>query len=359
MRIIRPRKSAERAAVTVIVPCYNYGRFLPQVVSSVLEQERVDVRVIIIDDASPDGSAQVAMELASDEPRISVVAHAQNQGHIATYNDGLARVTTPYAMLLSADDLLVPAALARATDLMARQPSVGMVYGRPVDFTDLESVPGLPSAFGTTWTVWRGQEWIRWATVRGRCFILSPEVVMRTEAMREIGYYNPELPHSGDLEYWLRMASRWDIGRINGPAQALYRVHGSNMHLVSYAAIATDLSHRLKAFRTLCSPNGLDDPGMGRTMFRRARRAVAREALLLAQREIDSGGSKETAISLARVAMEADWAIERTARYRMYRRRLERAEAGKPPVVQQRLTEFSRSQINRVRWRLWKAVGIS
>jgi hypothetical protein len=155
------------------------------------------------------------------------------------------------------------------------------------------------------------------------------------------------------------VASRWDIGRINGPAQAFYRVHGTNMHLVSYGAIASDLSHRLKAFQTLGSPKGPLDRENGLAMLNMARRAIAREALLLAQRELDSGGSRATAMVLAEVAKEANCAAEKNARYRTYMRGLVRAKAGHLPTTQQKLAELSRSQIDRVRWRLWKAIGIS
>ena len=49
-----------RPTVSVVIPCYRYGRFLPACVQSVLDQDGVDVRVLIIDDASPDDSAEVA-----------------------------------------------------------------------------------------------------------------------------------------------------------------------------------------------------------------------------------------------------------------------------------------------------------
>lgn len=359
MKILRPRVADRPASVTVVVPCYNYGRFLPQVVASILEQDRVDVRVIIVDDASTDGSASIAQRLAAADSRIEVVIHDENQGHIRTYNDGLQRVLTPYVALLSADDLLVPGSLARATDLMTNRPEVGMVYGRPLTFTDVARLPKLPRGLGASWTVWSGQEWIGWAARRGRCFILSPEVVMRTAAMRAIGYFNSDLPHSGDLEYWLRLAGQWDVGRVNGFAQAMYRVHGVNMHVVSYGTMAADLSHRLKAFRILGSSDGFVDLDSARLMFQKARRSVAREALLLAQRELDSGGSLETAATLTNVAREADPAVDYRSRYKLYLWRLRRAEEGKPPGAAQRVVEFSRSQVNRVRWRVWKAVGIS
>ncbi len=100
----------------------------------------------------------MAAELARSEPRIRLICHEQNKGHIATYNEGLAMVESDYVVLLSADDLLVPGSLARATALMEAYPSVGYVYGHPVDFTD--EPPEVPTEV-KSWTIWSGSEWIR------------------------------------------------------------------------------------------------------------------------------------------------------------------------------------------------------
>ena len=93
-------------SVSVVIPCYKYGRFLPGCVRSVLDQEGVDVRVLIIDDASPDDSAQVALDLAADDERVEARVHEVNKGHIATYNEGLLEwADGDYSVLISADDL--------------------------------------------------------------------------------------------------------------------------------------------------------------------------------------------------------------------------------------------------------------
>ncbi|MDV8149799.1 glycosyltransferase [Arthrobacter sp. B10-11] len=360
MRRARPVHFAGTAAVTVVVPCYNYGRFLPAVVHSVLAQERVAARVIIVDDASPDGSADVARSLAAADPRITLVCHERNQGHIATYNDGLGRVETEFVALVSADDLLAPGALGRATDLMTAHPGVGMVYGMPLEFDDASGAPDAP-AFDRkgSWTVWSGREWLQWACWRGRCFILSPEVVMRTEAMRQVGPYNAELPHSGDLEYWIRTAARWDVGRINGPAQAYYRVHGNNMHLTSFDTMQVDLKHRLDAFDVLASGElAADLPGAAR-LHRMARRGVSRESLLLAERNLDAGGAVAASEALLAVAGSADPSAAATLRGRALRYRLARSRRHAAPARLQSLIEGYRRQVDRVRWTAWRKAGIS
>ena len=68
---------ARRPTVSVVVPCYNYGRFLSDCVHSVLAQQGVDVDVLIIDDASPDGSASVAEAVAAGDDRVRVIRHVR------------------------------------------------------------------------------------------------------------------------------------------------------------------------------------------------------------------------------------------------------------------------------------------
>lgn len=360
MRIRRPQESTQLASVTVVIPCYNYGRYLPQVVQSVLSQDRVDANIIIVDDASTDGSLDVAKTLAIADSRITVVAHAHNLGHIATYNDGLARVRTEFVALVSADDLLSPGALSRATDLMMAHPRVGLVYGLPMEFHGEKRCTVENAALPrSSWTIWPGLEWLRLACLRGRNFIFSPEVVMRTAAMRQIGPYNADLPHSADFEYWLRTAAGWDVGRINGPAQAYYRVHGGNMHLTTFSTMQVDLEHRLAAFQVLNTPELADHLPDAEGLLQQARRGICREALLLAERTLDGGGSAGIALSLLEVARSAYPSAAMTVRGRTVRYRLRRALRGEGPTGVQGLVEGCRFQLNRARWVAWRKVGIS
>lgn len=359
MRILRARRLSVGATVTVVIPCYNYGHYLPALVADVLAQKRVNVRVIIVDDASTDDSASVAARLAAGDTRVRVVSHDSNKGHIATYNDGLALIETEFGMLLSADDLIAPGALARAIDLMTAHPRVGMVYGYPKDFSDPEELGGEKISPFTTWTVWGGHEWIRLACRRGRNFILSPEVVMRTAAIREIGGYNPRLPHSGDLEYWLRTAATWDVGRINGPTQAYYRVHGENMHLTQFATMVVDLKHRLEAFQVLDSPAPAAHLVNGSGLLARARRAMAKESLKLAERELAQRGAPQTAAGLEEFAATLSGGARFGRRSARLQRKLREAADGVSPSRRQAMLELWRTQLDRVRWRLWAVTGVS
>jgi glycosyltransferase involved in cell wall biosynthesis len=361
MRVTLPVRSGRMAGVTAVIPCYNYGHYLPHAVESVLGQPGVDARVIIVDDCSTDDSLAVARRLASRDSRVTVIAHAVNAGHIATYNDGLDAVTTEYLTLVSADDLVAPGALGRAAELMNAHPRVGMVYGQPVEFTTEPPVSDRDSRAPLTWTRWRGAEWIRIACRRGRNFILSPEVVMRTAAVRQIGGYSAALPKSGDLEYWLRTASEWEVGRVNGRVQAFYRQHGGNMHEKEYSTMAADLEHRLLAFRFLDS----GDP----SLVRSARRALSREAIGIAVREFETGGDARVASDLLAAAVDIRPAAASTRRMRrlqamvrdaasagLARSTLDRSTFARPL---RRPLGYLRSIADRARWRLWVHTGVS
>src|SRR5208337_1578043 len=77
------------STVDVVIPCYNYARYLRRCVQSVLSQSGVDVRVLVIDDASSDDTPQVGNDLAGSDSRVEFRRHEVNRGHIATYNEGL------------------------------------------------------------------------------------------------------------------------------------------------------------------------------------------------------------------------------------------------------------------------------
>ena len=92
-RVIRrvPSKPAGRPTVGVVIPAYNYARYLRECVDSVLAQRDVDVRVLIVDDCSSDETPALCAELAAD-PRVTFIRHERNRGHIASVNEGLAAV---------------------------------------------------------------------------------------------------------------------------------------------------------------------------------------------------------------------------------------------------------------------------
>ena len=273
-----------RPSVDVFVPCYNYGRFLRAAVDSALSQPGVDVRVLVIDDASTDETPRVGDVLAAEHPNVTFVRHTQNAGHIATYNEGLAWARQTYFQFLSADDLLAPGALRRATAFMAAHPDVGLVYGRTVCFDGIPPVVPADAVYETS--VVDGLEFISRAAATCHNPIANPSAVLvRTDAQHEIGGYLPELPHSGDMEMWFRFATWGPIGFLDGD-QGFYRRHATNMSH-GYADVR-DYSQRLKAFEAISdSPRKVGE--RYEAVLAQARQAIASEAFWTASRAFEHG----------------------------------------------------------------------
>jgi hypothetical protein len=279
--------------VSVVVPCYKYGRFLEQCVQSALSQVGVDVRVLIIDDNSPDDSYSVAMRLAELDKRVSVRRHDINRGNIATFNEGLFEwANGDYSVLISADDLLAEGALARATAVMEASPSVGLVYGHAINWIDDRPLP-LARTAPSRVRLWKGRDWIRVICRLGHNVITSPEVVVRTSVQQEAGPYRTELPHGADMEMWLRIAARSDIAYIEGVDQAYYRIHGSNM-TVSRTHVV-DLRERAGVFEHFFASQGAALTGAAE-MRREASRRLAKEALWRACRAYDRRHLQEVSV---------------------------------------------------------------
>jgi glycosyltransferase involved in cell wall biosynthesis len=273
--------------VGVIVPCYRYADVLEGCVRSILDQEGVDVRVLIVDDQSPDDTPAVASRLAAADPRVEYRRNAQNMGLIATANAGLAWADDKdYTVLLSADDLLVPGALHRATMIMEADPSVGMVYGH-APYWHVGSPPLRLKGRWKGTQVWRGADWLRLRCRSGHNCISSPEVVVRTSVQRAVGGYDPVCTHSSDLNMWMRIAAVADIARVRGIAQAIYRINPKGMLRAAHSPIV-DLLERRKAFDSFfaSSAHQLEDAAALRAM---AGRALARQALWRASRAYDRG----------------------------------------------------------------------
>jgi GT2 family glycosyltransferase len=297
-------------SVSVVIPCYNYGHLLGDAITSVLDdQEGVDVRVLIIDDASQDGSAAVARKIAARYPRVEVAVHATNRGHIATYNEGLLEwADGDYSVLMSADDRLAPGALQRATDLLDAHPSVGFVYGNVLWFRDGAPLPPARSN-GRGWSVWPGQRWLERRFRQAQTGISSPEVVVRTSLQKQVGGYDARLPHLGDTEMWMRLAAHADVGYLRGVDQAYYRRHSQNMS-TAYDPLMTLRQYRL-AYESILHRCGERLPDATR-LSDLVHRKLASDALVAAGRAYDQGHTQEAPVGeLVAFAFEC-WPEART-----------------------------------------------
>jgi hypothetical protein len=341
--------------VTVVVLSYNYGRFLTACASSVLDQRDVDVRLLVVDDASVDETQRVTERLAHGDERVTVIRNRTNRGQLPSMNAALAGITTDYVVKLDADDLLAPGALARATALMERHPDVTFTYGRPHIFRGPE--PSHTESPPRSWTIWDGSDWFARRCRSAVNVICQPEVVIRSAAVRQIGAVREDLPHTFDMHLFLELALSGDVGRVNGPPQGYYRIHEHSLQRTDHAGMLFDLRGRRHAFDAVFAGGAADRVLDADALHDQARRALATAALDWACRAFDDDRAGEEPIDeLARFATETYPAANQLSQWMALQSRIAAGPEGTLPLPRV-VASLRRRVTDSVGYRVWQRTG--
>lgn len=187
---------------------------------------------------------------------------------------------------------------------------------------------------------------------------MNPEIVMRTSVQRAIGGYDPQHPHAGDFEMWLRAASVADVGRVNGPGQGYYRVHETSMQRTVFAGHLADLEGRLEAFRNVLVGRQAR-LARGSELFATARRSLALCALGHARLAYEHGCTHQEPVDEYLAFAARVWPDSRHSRQwaAVARRKAigaARLEHGIVWKGRRVMTDLE----NRIRWRHWRRTGV-
>lgn len=232
-------------SIDVVIPNYNYGRFLRDCVRSVQAQAVENLRILIIDNASSDDSVEIARSLAAEDPRIEIIARKVNQGLHASFNEGIDWASAEYMTILHADDLLAAGALNRAMDCLDRYPGVAMTCGGTVRHSEEIRDDGL----GSDWRIETGESFISQKCMTAHNTVACCGVVVRTSAQKIAGHYDERLSFAPDLEMWLRLARLGDVARTSA-IQGFVRVHADNASAYTRERLAPELEAVELSFET-------------------------------------------------------------------------------------------------------------
>jgi len=173
--------------VTVVISCFNYGRFLPEAVRSAKDQDGGPTHIIVIDDGSTDDVTGRVLDDLESDPEL-VVVRQPNAGASAARNTGLQLVNTPFCLVLDADDVLALDAISRLRAALEQTPSAGYAYGH-IEF------------FGNASGIMRFPPFDPWRLLFRH--IVGPTALMRREVVDATGGYDIDFPHYEDWEIWL------------------------------------------------------------------------------------------------------------------------------------------------------------
>lgn len=223
--------AAGRPAVSVIIPCYNLGRYVEEAIDSVLAQTFRDVEIVVVNDGSTDPHTnQVLAGLR--RPRTTVL-ETENRGLPAARNHAIAHAGGRYICALDADDRLHPEFLAKTVAVLERDPTVAFAS------TWIQ-------CFGTEEWIWR-QERCDFPTLLAECVVLTASPVRR-QALEAVGGYDSEryLYGSEDWDLWISLVERGFRGAIVPEVLFYYRQREGSMRRLGSAP-----ETRMRVWRTL------------------------------------------------------------------------------------------------------------
>jgi glycosyltransferase involved in cell wall biosynthesis len=231
--------------VSVIMPCFNHARFLPDSVISILRQTHADLELIIIDDCSSDNSWQVMSRFAVDDPRIKVIRHERNQGLPKSRNDALRMAKGAFIAFCDSDDVWESDKLEVQLDLLRKNPDYDVVYCDTLiinetglltgqRFSEVFPLPKSPSG------------WLFRDLVRAN-FINVQSALMRKHCLESVNHFDEDLGALEDWWYWVQLSLDHRFLYFQQPL-ARYRVHNQSMNAMNRRSFPVN---RFKIFRRM------------------------------------------------------------------------------------------------------------
>jgi glycosyltransferase involved in cell wall biosynthesis/polysaccharide pyruvyl transferase WcaK-like protein len=234
--MIEPSGGIRAPLVSVTVTNYNYARFLPRNIESILRQEFTDFELVIIDNASTDDSVRIIEEYAASDPRVRLIAHTQNQGGLASFRESCDVSRGRYRVHVDADDWVIrPDAFQLQLAMLEEHADMAFVYSSLAMFDehDRKSVVSRPYNHDT---VLPGAAAL--VDILGFSFGHSG-MMLRLDTYRATRGYPDGMPHIDDLVLAVRLAELGSVGYIDAELFA-FRQHGANVHMSPQRSVVRD-----------------------------------------------------------------------------------------------------------------------
>lgn len=247
--------------VSVITPCYNYGKFLSETLENLLQQTYQNWECLIINDGSIDDTEEIALKYVQLDTRFRYY-YQQNKGLSAARNAALLQVKGKYIQLLDADDLLETEKLSLQVALMETKPNIDLVYSGILIFsTNAKKREYTNFILNNDIKVSGKNQTVVSALIEDN-FFLPGCVIFRKTLYEQVGNFNEGLYGLEDWNYWFRAALLGFEFLYDDRAgtRLLSRNHDNNMSKVYHKMLKARISARadvMKISRELKNNNKL------------------------------------------------------------------------------------------------------
>ncbi len=207
------------ARLQVLIPAYNAAEYLAETLESVLTQGVTSLEVVVVDNASTDGTADVVRSFA--DRGVRYVRNDVNVGSSRNHNLALDMATGDYVKLLSADDVLLPGTLAKQIAALDTHPSAGVATCN-CRVTDQHLNPLRETTYLPGFQ--KGAQAIASCAWKAANLVGAPSNTMLRRSAIQDARLDPALKWVGDLDFFCQILTRSDFVNID-VVGFLYRRH--------------------------------------------------------------------------------------------------------------------------------------
>jgi glycosyltransferase involved in cell wall biosynthesis len=196
--------------VSVVIPCYNAGKFIKRTISSILRNAYRPLEIVVVDDGSTDDSLAVVQALAARFPEVRVFAK-ENGGVSSARNFGIREAQSEYIAFLDADDLYYPDSLAKRMRVFIEEdePALIGVYCPLLVVDD----KGAPLMRAPLYNPWLPNDRFYYS-VSAACVCNPSNVIVKKSKMIECGLFDETICPAEDYDLWHKMLRRGGYFRI-------------------------------------------------------------------------------------------------------------------------------------------------
>lgn len=249
---------------SVIIPTYNRTKYLESTLRSVLDQADAGgnpygpdrMQIEVVDNASTQPGVEEMVRHVGSE-RVEFFEQPTNRGVVHNFNTGLRRARGHWIHVLHDDDMVLPGFYAAFDGLAQEHPEVGLGFCRTIAISPegrwrhILQPPGPPEPKTGVWQ----DGLLLFVSENGNDYLRCPSVVVARRAYEECGGFSPAFSYSADMQMWMRVAARFEVGYVDEPL-ALYREHlaSDSMTLIQKGDVFYDIERTIRMGLSLLPP---------------------------------------------------------------------------------------------------------
>jgi glycosyltransferase involved in cell wall biosynthesis len=177
--------------VSVVIPCFNQGKYLNETVTSVLASSYKHIELILVNDGSTDNSLEIAKKLEASHPEIRTIDQP-NGGVAKARNTGITIASGKYILPLDGDDLISSDYIQKAVDALEANPELKVAYCQAVKFNESGQKP------------WKLKPFSRHQLAKDNMIFVA--AIFRKSDAVDVGGFSEDMKMGReDWEFWIKM----------------------------------------------------------------------------------------------------------------------------------------------------------